>query len=488
MSQCKKPVILLIIDTLMTTPLEEATQTGFAPALKYLLERGRYFPQVVSSFPTMSVTIESTLLTGEYSDKHKLPALIWYNEEENRIVNYGTGVKEVLKTGFSQFVYDMYYQLNNVQLNKQVLTIHEELANKGLSSAAINAFVYRGHTIHQIKLPKRLQIMTGFHGRWNIQAPALWSLGSFSKFRPFTMTPQTFSGNYKSGFRELKRLIKNRALPPFTMCVIQDLDLRIHLKGPMDLKGIQKIDRELQKVLNLYPSWDKALEECTWILLSDNGHASMGKKKSHYVINLRQVLKGFLIMKNTSVVPQRDQIALSVNQRMAFIYCLGNGVDKNSVISCIKRDKRIDIIAWECEGKVHVASGEKSGSFTFYQGGDYKDQYYQNWTIIGNKDLLNLNIKNHYIEYGDYPDALARLSSSLRSHKGNYIVVTAKPGYEFKEKASPTHTGGAAHGSLHRQESLVPMIVAGASTYPIHDRIVDLKPWILRLLTDNTIS
>lgn len=485
MKKSSKPVILLIIDTLMSTPLEEAVQTGFAPALQYLMKRGRYFPQMVSSFPTMSVNIESTLLTGVYADQHRLPALLWYHEDEKRIVNYGTGVKEILKTGVSQFINDMFFELNNVHLSKNVNTIHEELAGRGLTSASINTFVYRGNTQRQLLLPKRLQMMTKGKETWEIHTPPLWSLGSFSKFSPFTRTPHTFSGNYKASIREIKHLIKKRKLPAFTICGIQDLDLRIHIKGPMDIAGIQKIDRELQKLFGLFSSWDEAIKACTWIILSDNGHASMGNNRKHYVINLRKVFKGFSIMKDTRPVLHKDQIALAVNQRTAFVYCLGNGVDRTNVIKRLKQDQRIDIIAWEEYGQTHVVSGEMEGLFSFEGGGHYSDEYKQTWAISGNEKLLDITVKNNHLHYGDYPDALARLSSSLRSHKGNYIVATAKPGYEFKEKGSPIHVDGAAHGSLHKQESSVPMIVAGTNIYPQYERIVDVKPWILRLLTND---
>ncbi len=482
MKHTPKPVIMIIIDTLMTTPLEEAVQTGYAPALHFFMENGRYIPHVVSSFPTMSVNIESTLLTGTYADQHRVPALIWYDEERKRIVNCGTGIKEVIASGFSQFLEDMYVRLNNNYLSKQVKTIHEELAEQGLTSGSINAFVYRGHIVRLVDVPRRLQIMSETESPWAVHTPNTWSLGSFAKVRPFTFTPQTFSGNYKAGFQELKYLLKEKQLPDFMMCGIQDLDLRIHLKGPMDLHGIHKIDRELQHVLNLYPSWEHALEACTWILLSDNGHASMGHKRSHYVIDLRKLLHGFSIIDKGRTKDQNEQLALAVNQRTAFIYSLKHESDKKSVIHRLKKDHRIDIIAWKENGTIQVASGEKEGQFSFSAGSGWVDKYHQYWSIAGDEKLLDLTIKHGVIHYGAYPDGLARLSSSLHSHKGNYLVVTAKPGYEFKDKASPTHLGGAAHGSLHKQESLVPMIVAGTETLPSSDRLVDFKPWLMELL------
>lgn len=480
----QKPIILLIIDTLMTKPLEEAVQTGYAPTLQFLMEKGRYFPNVVSSFPTMSVTIDSTLLTGEYSDKHRIPALIWYDENDNRVVNYGTGIREIIQTGFRRFVKDMYYELNNVHLSKNVKTIYEELADRGLESASVNAFVYRGRSKKELKLPGVLRVFTGFYKPWQVQAPSLLSLGDFSKFSPFTLTPQPFSLNYKAAFRELKFLIKKQVLPSFTFCVIQDLDLKVHLKGPMDLTGISKIDDQLKEVFNLFPSWNEAIEQCIWIVMADNGHASMGNNRGTTVIELREVLRDFSISKNDTEPQASDQLLICVNQRTAFVYCLSDFVNKTKVIDQLKGDNRIDIIAWNEDGKYHVVSGEKGGKLSFWPDGDNTDHYNQRWGIIGDEKILDLTIQKEKISYGDYPDALARLSSSLHSHKGKYLVITAKPGYEFKESVSPTHVGGAAHGSLHKQESLVPMIVAGTNSYPQYERIVDLKPWILSLILD----
>jgi hypothetical protein len=110
------------------------------------------------------------------------------------------------------------------------------------------------------------------------------------------------------------------------------------------------------------------------------------------------------------------------------------------------------------------------------------DEYEQSWDLAGDVGVLNLTVKNNKIFYDEYPDALARLYSSLTSHEGNYLVVSAKPGFEFIGEGSPTHVGGASHGGLHKQDSLVPMIVTGTDSSPKHLRIIDLKDWILTLI------
>ncbi|MFK4998286.1 alkaline phosphatase family protein [Bacillus sp. N9] len=87
--QLCKPVILLNIDSLMPEPLEIAVQTGRAPALKFLMENGSYIPNMVSSFPTMSVTIDSSLLTGTYADKHHIPGLNWFDDSKKKSLTTG---------------------------------------------------------------------------------------------------------------------------------------------------------------------------------------------------------------------------------------------------------------------------------------------------------------------------------------------------------------------------------------------------------------
>src|SRR5690625_1226139 len=237
-----KPVIVLNIDSLMAKPLETAIQTGRAPALEFLMEKGTYYPKVVGSFPTMSVTVDSTLLTGTYADKHRVPGLNWFDAAKKEIVNYGTGFFETFRLGTRRSIHNMLYRLNHEHLSNEVTTIYEELAQHGASSASINTFVYRGNTPHVLNVPRFFTALTYFkNGKWTAETPPVFSLGEFSKLKPKHYTMQIAAGNYKYAAQELRHLIRKNKLPAFTFCTFQDLDLRIHIKGPMDLAGIAKI-------------------------------------------------------------------------------------------------------------------------------------------------------------------------------------------------------------------------------------------------------
>ncbi len=478
-----KPVILLKIDTLMPNPLEVAVQTGHAPALQFLMENGSYISNMVSSFPTMSVTIDSSLLTGTYADKHRIPGLNWFDVTNNEVINYGTGFRETFKLGTDRFIYNMLYRLNNEDLSSDVTTIYEELAEKGIPSASINAFVYRGHIPQPIHFPRMLSSLTHGQREWTTEATSIFSLGALSKLRPWSFVPQIFAGNYKFSARELRHLIRKNKLPGFTLCTFQDLDLRIHFKGPMDIKGIAKIDREIQKMLNLYPSWEEALNRNVWLVMGDNGHAPMGNRYSEFIIDLRKILKKFRIARLQRPIYERDQLVLCVNQRMAYIYVLDKNLPLSVIIEKLRHDHRIDMIAWKNGSSIYVESGLRKGLLHYCPDGEYTDEYNQTWNIEGNPELLDLKLTHDKkVSFGDYPDALARVYGALNSHPGRFIVVNAKPGCEFKAQSTPFHLGGSAHGSLHKQESLVPLVIAGTAVKPNYPRIVDIKDFVLQLI------
>lgn len=481
-----KRVVLIVIDSLMDKPLQSALKEGKAPALQYLIDNGRYYPRMVSSYPTMSVTVDSTLLTGTYADKHKVPALVWYDEKEKRFISYGSDKKEILKLGPKQVLKEGLFHLNGRHLSNQVKTIHEELDEKGLQSASINTLVYRGTERQTLNVPKSLQVLDFLNKDASVKGPSYFSYGILSKLNPknkYTHIWQGFGFNDKFATEELKYLIEQDRVPSFSLVYFSDNDKKVHKKGVNETKGIEEADKRLQTLFNKYGSWEKALKDNVWIVMGDNGQTSIKSDKEKALVDLREVLKSYNIHKISGPVKKQDQIVLGLNERMSFIYLLDTSIKQEIIAKQLQREKRIDIIAWK-EGKtIKVLSGNKKGMFSFQRTGKFIDQYGQSWKIDGDAHILDMKIESSKtIEYGDYPDALARLYSSFYSHSGNYLVVNTKPGFEFIGEGSPQHVGGASHGSLHKQDTYFPMIVAGTELEPNHTRMVDLKDWILDIL------
>ncbi len=479
----EKPVIVLIIDSLMDVPLKKAVKEGRAPALKFFLENGRYEPEVVSAYPTMSVSIDSTLLTGTYPHIHHVPGLVWYNEKEKRLVNYGSDKKEMVSLGLKQTIKDGMYSLNHRHLSTKTTTIHEDLEKQGKQSASVNGLIYRGNHRHELNIPPPLKRLKLMPEKMSINGPALFSLGRFAQLNPENRDHhiwQRYGVNDKFTAQEVSYLIKKHKLPALTVAYLPDFDRVAHQKGPNNMNGLEKIDEELQRMLSTYNSWSEACQQAVWVIMGDSGQTVIGKDRDKAVIRLHSV---FADDRTADIKGPRnqDQLMFAVNDRMAFIYCIEQSMPVKGAVNTLKKDGRIGFAAWKENGWIYADSKQAKEPLRFRPGGRYTDSYGQSWSIGGDFSVLNLSVNGRMLRYGDYPDALARLYSALHSHSGRYVVADAKPGYQFAAEKSPLHLGGGGHGSLYKMDSLAPMIIVGSDEAPKHLRHVDLKEFFIRL-------
>ncbi|MDF2681334.1 MAG: phosphodiesterase [Brevibacillus sp.] len=482
-----KPVIMILIDSLMDKPLREAIEKGSVPALQYVMAHGHYYPQMVSSFPTMSVTIDSSLLTGTYADQHHVPGLVWYSGKEKRMIFYGNGPKEALKINQPQVLIDAVYQLNQVQLNKQTKTIHEELAEKGKQSASINGIVFRGKTEHILRVPPLIANTTSLPQQLKVTGPPFLSYAALAQLDPNNKNDRLwkkYGMNNLFSAHDTAYLITQKKLPSVTLVYFPENDMAVHKKGVSQLKGIEEADQALQVVLNAYGSWDQAVKNAVWIVMGDSGQSAVRHDRQAATVDLRPLLNRYRIARLNEPVGADDQIVISTNERMAYVYAIDEKVPLSDVVKLLQNESKLDLIAMKDGKNVQVTAGKNSRMFSYRPGGNDKDEYGQTWTISGDPSVADITITNHQIKYGKYPDVLARLYGAMNSHEGRYVVVTIQPGYELVTESSPTHVGGSAHGSLHELDSLVPFLVAGTNTGPKTMRIVDVKDWILQLANE----
>jgi predicted AlkP superfamily pyrophosphatase or phosphodiesterase len=482
-SQSHPKVILLVIDSLMDKSLKKAIEEGKAPALEFLKKNGQYSTDLVSSYPTMSVTIDSSIITGTYPDQHKIPGLVWFNDKERRIITYGNGLFEILKLGVSDFAWNGLYAFNNQDLSSNVKTIHEDLDDAGLKTASINALIYRGNYPHTLKVPGFISAVTNLPGEIKTMGPEMLSLGVFSKKNQENHHIVNRIGlNDSFAAEELKYLLKNNTLPSFTILYLPENDFTVHRKGPSAIKGIEDADKQLQNVLNSFPDWNDALDDIVWVIMGDSNQSFVKSNKKEALIDLRKELSDYNILELGEAVRAKDEIVITANERMAYLYTLKEDIQLRQMAKKLQKESRISWIAWKDNEGINVISPDHQGELSFQPGGPYKDKYQQSWSVKGNKDILDLKMKDNKISYGHYPDALARLYGAAESQKGSFLITDAKPGYEFIGESSPEHSGGGAHGSMHKVDSTVPLIVSGTNKSIENLRIVDLKEWIMEII------
>ncbi|MFD2369688.1 alkaline phosphatase family protein [Brevibacillus sp. GCM10020057] len=484
-----KKVILFLIDSMMPDVLERCIAAKKAPAMQFLMERGQYIPDCVTVFPTMTASIDCSLITGVYPDEHKVPGLVWYDPAKGKMYNYINGAIPVKKLGITHCATNVLFDLNERHLSKDVPTIHEILEENKLVSGSINVIAHRGHKQHQVHIPPLLDALTAFQLREKVSGPTIMSLGTLVRppiFRPITWNmAQTLSEGY--GINDtyaidvLIEVIRSGNQPDFTLVYLPENDHKLH-KSPLDaISHLADVDKQLVRFLDSFDSWEQVLERNVCILISDHGQTLIGESEDHN-IRLDSLLSRFSIQPlGAQVTPQMD-VVICNNERMSYLY----PTDESKllpIVEAVSVDERIDLIAWREDSQIVVRRGGTDRLMRFWRGGPYRDVYGRRWSVEGELAVLDVATDGELLLFDTFPDAFSRLYGAFFSQTAPVIVVSAAIGYEFLSECAPTHLGGGSHGSLHKQDSIIPLLVVGAAQrFPTPARLVDVKDFILQEL------
>lgn len=484
-----KKVILFLIDSMMPDVLERCIAAKKAPGMQFLMERGQYIPDCVTVFPTMTASIDCSLITGVYPDEHKVPGLVWYDPAKGQMYNYINGAIPVQKLGITHCAMNVLFDLNERHMSKDVPTIHEILEENKLVSGSINVIAHRGHKQHQVQIPPLLDALTAFQLREKVSGPTIMSLGTLVRpdmFRPITWNlAQTISEGY--GINDtyaidvLIEVIRSGKQPDFTLVYLPENDHKLH-KSPLDaISHLADVDKQLVRFLDSFDSWEQVVERNVCMLISDHGQTVIGESEDHN-ISLDSLLSRFTIHPlGAQVTPQMD-VVICNNERMAYLYPTDDS-KLMPIVEAVSVDERIDLIAWREGERIAVRRGGTDRLMRFWRGGPYRDVYGRRWSVEGELTVLDVAADGDLLLFDTFPDAFSRLYGAFFSQSAPVVVVSAAIGYEFLSECAPTHLGGGSHGSLHKQDSIIPLLVAGAAhRFRTPARLVDVKDFILQEL------
>ncbi|MFZ3131543.1 MAG: alkaline phosphatase family protein [Desulfosporosinus sp.] len=487
-----KKVILFVIDSLHPVALGRILSEGNAPALRFLAEHGTYFDSVISSFPTMTPVATSSMITGTWPDQHRVPGFIWYNEENQKIVDYGATWQSILKIGPEKVLRNILITLNEEHLNPKTPTLYERLEARGYSTGNINFFMHRATHPYRVKVPFLLALATCFRlNQAKVSGPSHLTLGQLVH-PPFFGRENAYPRGvfHRFGFNDsfsgkiAAQLINEGKQPDFMVVYFPDNDKYSHQHGPLRTgPSIERAAHQVTAVLEEFGSWEKAMEENVIIVTGDHAQSMVGLG-NEYLIDLDRALKSFKRLKAAEEAngDNNKEIAICPNERMALIYFLqGKTKILPDVVGILVKDPRNAQIAWKVSGNRYcVLQGGTEKQLYFSRVGPYQDVYGQSWSFEGDLSVVDAQVTGKQtIEFAKFPDALTRLISALEARNGSRVVVSAASGYEYLAVGAPIHPGGGSHGSLEEEDSTVPMIVAGMPISLDHPRIIDLFPMIL---------
>jgi len=494
-------LVLCVIDAMAPAMLERAVETGVAPMLATLIERGRYIPDCVAAFPSVTPVCAASIVTGTAQDEHLIPGMNWFHRDEHRYVEYGSSFRAAQRFGIVRQLTDTVYNMNRAHLSPDTPTVFESLDDVNIRTAGTTYLMYRGRHRHE---PQKDTALTRFASRL-MRHPVMGPRELF--YADIFASRQTGcrSGLGMPGVRDrhtgcVSSYLVEHDLFDFLLLSLPDNDWYSHKHGPEgQLHSIAQADLQLARVFNAGGGVDRFLEEHAVIAMADHSQAPVER-----TISLQGELAelGVLAPKGGLEAGSGDaaatagvdgpRIAVCPSQRGAMVYALRpaeRDAMRASVVARALTIEGVDLVIWlerdahdapreaviaspdrgelrfapEGVGRTDgvVGTGGAGGTGRVGKTGAVTDARGRGWSIEGSLGTLAARVGDGVFISPDYPDALARVWSALTCPTSGEVLLSAAPGWEFLDWGGAAHVGGGSHGSLHASDSLGALVCCG---------------------------
>ncbi len=477
-------LVLCVIDAMAPEMLVRAAESGAAPVLQALMERGTYIPDCVAAFPSVTPVCAASIVTGTAQDEHHIPGMNWYSREESRYVEYGSSFRAAQRFGIARQLTDTVYNMNRAHLSRETLTVFETLDDADVRTAGTTYLMYRGRHRHE---PQRDTALTRFAAstlaRHPVMGPReLFYADVFASRRTGCRSTLGMPGVRDRHSGCVSAYMVEHDLFDFLLLSLPDNDWHSHKHGPDgQLTSLAAADLQLARVMEAAGGVDAFLSEHAFIAMADHSQAlvtdtiDLQTELSELGVLQPDGANLFGALTGTRSSRSQDEdveprIAVCPSQRAAMVYALHppeRDAMRASVVARSLTLEGVDLVAWlardahdrPTEG---VVANADRGELRFAPGGDLRDARGVSWHIDGELSVLEASIQaDNALQTPAYPDALARLWSALTCPTSGEVLLSAAPGYEFVDWGGAAHVGGGSHGSLHVSDSLAPLVLCG---------------------------
>jgi hypothetical protein len=261
------------------------------------------------------------------------------------------------------------------------------------------------------------------------------------------------------------------------------------------LEVVERIDGWLGELIESYGGLEALLDEVCIVLTGDHSQTDIRDADSAPAIDLNEVLADFAIAEAGDTWDNDEQLVICPNMRSTCIYLRQPTSERiDHLARALLADERVDQVTWAAaltdpDAPGHHVVTRDRGKLHFWPGTDGEqtatDVYGGMWGWSGDLRAVDGQVSSDgVLTFPSYPNAFERLACAPHAADGLHLWVTAHPGYEFVLPRIKLHPGGS-HGSLHKDDSTMPLLLAGAPegiALPEHPRAVDVAPLCLSIL------
>lgn len=406
----QRKLVLIVVDGMTPAAFERAAESGRAPALAFLAERGDY-RRATSVFPSLTPVCLTSIATGAGPGVHHIPSLVWWNRQERRIVEYGSSFAALRAAGLSQSLLDPIFNMNARHLSRDAVTVYEALEDAGLVSAAVNITCYRGRHRYSPTLPGMSRAAYG--------PRRFFFYGLFESDRtgaPFAGRSRR-AGSVDMYAAAVGRWLVTRDGFDFLAYYLSTYDFASHLGGPDSAqaeRALEQTDAAIGALFDAAGGPDEFLERYAVVLLSDHGQTPVAR-----VARLEERFEDVA-----------GEVVVAASNRAAQVYLRPGARTEAADLA-----QRLD--------------GFPAVEVTLRREGD---------DVIARREGADAPV-----EKLDHPDAAWRARSALANPNAGELLVSATEGWELADLGGRHHAGGGSHGSLVAGDSLVPVVTVGLS-------------------------
>jgi hypothetical protein len=456
-----KKVVLAVVDGVKPAMLERAVATGRAPALAATMERGVYVNDCVSAFPSVTPVCAASIATGVRPDRHRIPSMNWWHRQERRYVEYGSSFQASRTFGVVRSLTDTVYNMNGVHLARETPTIFEQLDDAGLRTAGTTYLMYRGRHHHQVSTDTALTKLIGSTVfRNGIEGPKeLFYADLFSSRRTGCKGQLGLPGVRDQHTGCVGAYLVEHDLFDFLLFSLPDNDTHSHKNGPFaQVASLAVADRQLERLMHAAGGPDAFFDDHLLIVVTDHSQSQVEAP-----IPIQDAYADFGVVGPAARSLEGAELAICPGSRSAMLYVLDpdRREDEAPRLEKIARDVEGVDLTMRLAGEEAILGGSRGELRFAPDAAGLLDRRGERWGVEGDLGLLDAEVRDGRIEMPTYPDALARVWAALNCESSGEVLLSAAPGYEFVDWGGAHHVGGGSHGSLHRNDSLGPLLWCG---------------------------